>query len=424
MSTSLRRAAGSLLVVGLGGAELTGLERAWLRLVRPGGVILFRRNIVNAEQTRLLLEEATGLGALHAVRCVDVEGGTVNRLRDALAAMPSAQAVCGAASRRDPSSHANSAPAHAQKTRMNGAHEGDALKQIPFGNDRKKSKDKSKDRRKSLARRHGELVARAVKGFGFNTTLAPVVDLVLPESVEVMGTRAPAADPEEVTEFAREFLRGLEAQGVAGCGKHFPGLGGAEGDTHFVTPAIHRTWNQIWDEDLVPYRALHESMPMIMTNHAAFPVTKGGMTPASASRFWIAKVLREQIGYKGIILSDDLEMGGILKFLPVEDAAVEAVRVGTDLLEICHSAELILRSFEALISEAERSAAFRTLLLDRARSCERKRTRLYKPGVAKALTAKQLEKLKDEIGRFREQVAAIASAQEVEARATSPAERT
>jgi beta-N-acetylhexosaminidase len=421
-SFSIRRAAGSLLVVGLGGTELTGLERAWLRLVRPGGVILFRRNIVNAEQTRLLLEEATGLGALHAVRCVDVEGGTVNRLRDALAPMPSAQAVCGATWQRGSgaASQRVSESAGQRGGGVNGA------KQIPFGNVRKKNRDKGK----SLSRRHGELVARAVKAFGFNTTLAPVVDLVLPESVEVMGTRAPAADPGQVTEFAREFLRGLNAQGVAGCGKHFPGLGGAEGDTHFVTPAIHRSWKQVWDEDLVPYRELHAAMPMIMTNHAAFPATQGGMTPASASRFWITKILRERIGYKGIILSDDLEMGGILKFLPVEEAAVEAVRVGTDLLEICHSAELILRSFEALISEAERSAAFRTLLLERARSCERKRARLYAAGtgrtggVAKALTARQLEKLKDEIGRFRDEVTAITTAQEVEARATSPAERT
>lgn len=402
MKDSLRRAAGSLLVVGLGGAELTGLERAWLRLVRPGGVILFRRNIGNAEQTRLLLEEATGLGAVHAVRCVDVEGGTVNRLRDALAPMPSAQAVCTAASLQVSES----------------ASQRVSEKQIPYGNDRKKNKSKN------LARRHGELVARAVKAFGFNTTLAPVVDLVLPESVEVMGTRAPAADPAQVTEFAREFLRGLVAQGVVGCGKHFPGLGGAEGDTHFVMPAIDRSWKQVWDEDLVPYRELHQAMPMIMTNHAAFPETKGGMVPASASGFWIKKVLRERIGYKGIILSDDLEMGGILKFLPVEDAAVEAVRVGTDLLEICHSAELILRSFEALISEAERSAAFKSILLERARSCERKRTRLYKAGVAKALTAKQLERLRDEIGRFRDEVTAITTAQDVEARASSPAERT
>src|SRR5580692_11463478 len=93
MTISLRQAAGELLVVGLGGAELTGLERAWLRLVRPGGVILFKRNIVDAAQTRALLDVATGLGAPYAVRCVDVEGGTVNRLRDALGALPSAQAV-------------------------------------------------------------------------------------------------------------------------------------------------------------------------------------------------------------------------------------------------------------------------------------------------------------------------------------------
>ncbi len=78
---------------GAGRTELTGLERAWLRLVRPGGIILFKRNIADAQQTRALLDEATGLSAPHSVRCVDVEGGTVNRLRDALAPMPSAQAV-------------------------------------------------------------------------------------------------------------------------------------------------------------------------------------------------------------------------------------------------------------------------------------------------------------------------------------------
>lgn len=385
MATTLRRAAGSLLVVGLGGIELTGLERAWLRLVRPGGIILFRRNIVDAGQTRALLDEATGLGAPHGVRCVDVEGGTVNRLRDALAPMPSAQAVAQA--------------------------------------DRLSAGSKSAPKR-SLAREHGELIARAVKAFGFNTTLAPVVDLVLPESVEVMGTRAPAAEPAVVVDFAREFLRGLEAQGIAGCGKHFPGLGGAAGDTHFVTPEIGRNWKQMWNEDLVPYRELHAAMPMIMTNHAAYPATKGKKEPASASRFWITTVLRGQIGYRGIVLSDDLEMGGILKFLPVEEAAVAAVRAGSDLLEICHSPELILRSFEALVAAAEKSAAFRTLLLQRARECERKRARLYPPRIVKPLTPVQQEKLRVQIAQFRDKVAAIAQAQEVEARAASPAERT
>ena len=100
MASTVRQAAGGLLLVGLGGTELTGLESAWLKLVRPGGVILFKRNIEDAAQTRALLETATEFCAPHAVRSVDVEGGTVNRLRDALAPLPSAQAV-GAAERDD-----------------------------------------------------------------------------------------------------------------------------------------------------------------------------------------------------------------------------------------------------------------------------------------------------------------------------------
>jgi beta-N-acetylhexosaminidase len=375
---SLRHAAGSLLVVGLGGPELTGLERGWLRLVQPGGIILFMRNITDAKQTRILLEDATSLCVPNSVRCVDVEGGTVNRLRNALAPMPSVQAV-GAAMR--------------------------------------------KTGKTALARQHGDLTARAVKAFGFNTTLAPVVDLALPESAEVMGSRTAAIDAANVVTFAHEFLAGVAANGVVSCGKHFPGLGGAASDTHFVTPEIGRHWNQIWDEDLVPYRELHAAMPMIMMNHAAYPATPGKNWPASASAFWITTVLRKRIGYKGIILSDDLEMGGILKFIPVEEAVVEAVRAGSDLLEICHSAELILRSYEALIRESERSTVFRKLLLLRAREVARKQARLYSKRVRSALTPGQFEALRARVVQFRELIAAYAVAGDAVApRAAAPAE--
>jgi beta-N-acetylhexosaminidase len=376
MTTNLRHAAGELLVVGLAGTELTGLERAWLRLVRPGGVILFKRNITDPGQTRALLAEATGSCAPHAVRCVDVEGGTVNRLRDALAPMPSAQAV------------------------------GAAVK---------------KTGKTALAREFGALIGRAVKAFGFNTTLAPVVDLALPEAAEVLGSRPPGADAADVVIFARAFLEGLETTGVIACGKHFPGLGGATGDTHFVTPEIERTWEQVWSEDLVPYRELHAAMPMIMMNHAAYPHTPGKNVPASASNFWITDVLRRRIGYRGIILSDDLEMGGILKFLPVDEAAIAAVRAGSDLLEICHSAELILRSYDALTREAERSAAFRTLLLQRANEAARKRKRTYAKAAARALTAKQLDALRVQVLRFRDRIAA-SEVDAIAPRAAAPAE--
>jgi beta-N-acetylhexosaminidase len=359
MKRTLRQAAGSLLVVGLGGTELTGLERAWLKLVGPAGIILFRRNIAEPRQTRAILNEATKLCAPNSFRCVDVEGGTVDRLRDALAAMPSAQTVANA-------------------TRRNGKSE--------------------------LIRKQGELIAQGVKAFGFNTTLAPVLDLALPESAEVMGTRTAAANPSGVVNYARDFLSGLATRGVVGCGKHFPGLGSGARDSHLVTPAIDRNIRELWRDDLLPYRELRDELPMIMVNHAAYPNTPSKNLPASVSPYWIATVLRKRIGYKGIIFSDDLEMGGILKFMPIEEASIAAIRAGMDLLEICHSPELILRAYDALIAEAERSAAFAKLLIARAQQTTRQRARLFAGGTSAALTSKQFDALRERILRFSESI--------------------
>jgi len=359
MRTTLREAAGSLLVVGLAGTELSDLERAWLRVVRPGGVILFRRNINDAAQTRALLQEATGFCAANAFRCVDVEGGTVDRLRDALASMPSAQAVATAARRTG---------------------------------------------KVALAQEHGDLIGQAVKAFGFNTTLAPVLDLALPASAGVLGTRAAAATPAEVLEYAGRFLTGLKAAGVAGCGKHFPGLGSGTLDSHLDTPVILRGSREMWREDLLPYRELCRELPMIMVNHAAYPETPGKEHPASVSAYWMETVLRERIGYRGITFSDDLEMGGILKFMPIEEAVIAAVRAGMDMVEICHSPALILNAFEALIEESERSAAFEKLLLKRATRMERARAELFSSGTAQALTSRQFELLRARVLRFSETI--------------------
>jgi beta-N-acetylhexosaminidase len=129
------------------------------------------------------------------------------------------------------------------------------------------------------------------------------------------------------------------------------------------------------------------------------------VTPASVSKYWITAVLRGRIGYRGLIFSDDLEMGGILKYMPIEEAVGAAVRAGMDLMEICHSPELILRAYEALISEAERSAGFRKLLLARTRECSLKRKRLFAGGVSRALSAGQFEGLRRRILEFGERVA-------------------
>ncbi len=362
-SESLRQAAGSLLVVGLAGTELTAMERAWLKLIRPAGIILFRRNIDDVKQTRAVLAEARQLCTPHCATFVDVEGGTVDRLRDVLAPIPAVETV-------------------ARALRATG--------------------------RAAFAREHGELVAQAVRAFGFNGSLAPVLDLGLPESKDVMTTRCAGRTAAEVVEYAREFLAGLAAHGVAGCGKHFPGLGGGTLDSHLETPAIRRTWKQLWEEDLEPYRALRREMPMVMVNHAAYPLTKDKERPASVSEFWVRNVLQKRIGYRGIVVSDDLEMGGVAKFMPMGEAAAAAVRVGSDLLLICHHPEPILDVFESLLAEAERSAAFRRVLLARARGSARKRTKLFPKKMAPALNTRQFEALRARILRFGETIEKIA----------------
>jgi beta-N-acetylhexosaminidase len=144
---------------------------------------------------------------------------------------------------------------------------------------------------------------------------------------------------------------------------------------------------------------------MVMVNHAAYPETPGKACPASVSPYWITTVLRGKIGYKGIVFSDDLEMGGILKFMPIEEAVIASVRAGMDLMEICHSPELILRAYEALISEGERSTAFRTMLLAREKRPVLLRAKLFAAPASKALTANQFEALRKHILRFGETVA-------------------
>ena len=378
MTQSLRSAAGSLLVVGLEGTGLTALERAWLKLLRPAGIILFRRNIENAKQTRALLAEATKFCTPHCARFVDVEGGTVDRLRDALAPIPPVEAVAQAMRLSESGGSCDPTLGARTKTRQG------------WGTP------------SSLAREHGELIARAVKAFGFNSPLAPVFDLGLPASQKVLGTRCAGATAAGVVEYARPFLAGLAAQSVAGCGKHFPGLGGGTLDSHLETPKIHRTWQQVWQEDLDPYRALRNELPMVMVSHAAYPLTKDKKRPASVSSFWVGEVLRKRIGYRGMVLSDDLEMGGVANFMPMGEAGVEAVRVGSDLLLICHHAEPILNVYEALISEGERSAAFRRILATRARESERKRAKSFRAGMAAALSNAQFEALRTRIHDFGE----------------------
>jgi beta-N-acetylhexosaminidase len=144
-----------------------------------------------------------------------------------------------------------------------------------------------------------------------------------------------------------------------------------------------------------------------MMNHAAYPQTPGRKLPASVSNFWIRDVLRKRIGFRGIILSDDLEMGGILKFMPIDEASVAAIRTGSDLVEICHHPEPVLSAYEALVAEGERSRTFAKLLFERAKHTARLRAALFPKSAPPTLSSAQFEALRTRILRFNETIEKI-----------------
>ncbi len=306
-SLTLRRAAGEVLIAGLEGPSLSAVEAAWLKLIRPGGIILFRRNVESAGQVLALLKSSNEAIDEPLLRCIDVEGGTVDRLRDLTAPMPSAAAVAAS---------------------------GDA----------------------KLFAEHGRLIGHELRTLGLNVTFAPVLDLRTASSESVMNTRVVSSKAGEVVRYARHFLLGLAREGVLGCGKHFPGLGSGRVDSHHATPSIEKHFRSLWEEDLLPYRKL--ALPLVMVSHAAYPQTRGGSEPASISRFWITEILAKKIGFEGLVVSDDMEMGGILSQTNLGDAVIRSLLAGVHLIEICRDPALVLTAYEALLSEAEKSPAF------------------------------------------------------------------
>ena len=354
-NVNLRAVAGRLMMVGLEGTSVTSLERAGLRLIRPSGVILFRRNIESPEQVMALLRETREIIGRDLLRAVDLEGGLVDRLRDVFGPTPSPADVYGT---RNP----------------------------------------------DLYYRHGELIGRAAHMMGFNVTFAPVLDLALPESKQVMRSRVVSARPSDVVHYASAFLTALARQEVYACGKHFPGLGSGTVDSHGAMPEIHRTWAQMWDQDLIPYRELKHLLPMVMVAHAAYPVASHTRVPASVSPYWIGRILRKRIGYQGLVISDDMEMGGILSQYNIADAVVAAIAAGTDMIEICKDPALVVAAYEALLRRAETRGEFAKLMRASCRRVEKwaERYVVAQTQILRSPNAARIEKLRAEIAQFRE----------------------
>lgn len=356
MRTNSTPPVGQLMIVGFDGTEMSAGLASLLTRMQPAGVILFARNIVGAQQTHKLLRDCQALVSTPLFTCVDMEGGRVDRFRNVTGPAPSAAEVYASGDRK-------------------------------------------------LFRKQGKVIGESCRSLGFNTDFAPVVDLAFEASRTVMSSRAVSADPKKAAVYAREFLSGLRSAGVVGAIKHFPGLGEANLDTHHELPSVEKTWKGLWAQDMAPYRALRRDAPMVLVGHAAYPTVTRDRTPASLSKKWITDVLRKKIGYRGLVVSDDLEMGGVLKAASIGQAAVRHISAGGDLCLVCHLEEHVVQAYEALIHEAEHNRKF-------ARRCQESVTRVQRfkkqskelKRRTSAPTPERIEKLSRQLWEFGEQV--------------------
>lgn len=275
----------------LAGLALTPREECQLQHVAAGGIILFSRNYENPEQLERLV------GTIRRIRpqiliAVDHEGGRVQRFREGFTRLPAA-----AVYRRAPSDA--------------------GLLSV------------------DAAEAAGWLMAAELRSFDIDFSFAPVLDVDNHVS-QVIGDRAFSETPDQVTQLAGAFLRGMRRAGMAGVGKHFPGHGAVREDSHESLPIDERSLADIERRDLVPFRALIDAgLEGIMPAHVLYPACDEH--PAGFSPFWIGDVLRQRLKFRGVVFSDDLSMGGAGFAGDVAARARAALSAGCDMVLVCNS---------------------------------------------------------------------------------------
>ncbi|XEG74468.1 beta-N-acetylhexosaminidase [Pseudomonas sp. abacavir_1] len=299
------------LMLDIGGTWLTAEDRRILRHPEVGGLIIFARNIESPRQVRELC------AAIRALRpdlllAVDQEGGRVQRLRQGFLRLPAMRAIAD--------------NANAER----------------------------------LAEQCGWLMATEVLAVGLDLSFAPVLDLDHQRSA-VVGSRAFEGDPERATRLAGAFIRGMHAAGMAATGKHFPGHGWAEVDSHVGIPEDERSLDEIRRSDLVPFQRLAGELDAVMPAHVIYPQVDAG--PAGFSRRWLQDILRGELGFDGVIFSDDLSMAGAHVVGDAASRIQAALNAGCDMGLVCNdrgSAELALGALQRLKAKApERLARMR-----------------------------------------------------------------
>ncbi len=282
-------------MVDVGGLSLTAEDREVLAHPLVGSVILFSRNVDTPEQIRALTDDMRAARP-NLLIAVDQEGGRVQRFREGFTRLPAMRS-------------------------FGRQHDSDPVAAL------------------SAARACGELMAREVRAVGVDFSFAPVLDLDAGIS-GVIGDRAFHSQPEPAIALIRAFMQGMKAGGMMTIGKHFPGHGSVAADSHLALPVDARAWAEIEAYDLKPFAALARELDGIMPAHVVYPQVDP--LPAGFSPFWLKTVLREQLGFQGVIFSDDLCMEGAVGVGPMSERVDVALAAGCDVVLICNNRAEVL----------------------------------------------------------------------------------
>ena len=316
-SLPLEQQIGQFFYIGLPGTELNAETRELVSEVQPGGIIIFGRNVAAHEQLRGLLDGVRELLPVAPLLGIDQEGGLVDRLRRIFTPMPAARVI---------------------------RQHGDL----------------------AAARSLGRITAEVLRMLGFNMNFAPVMSIMTDERDLLSNglySRSFGRSPGEVLGYSTVYLRGLQGAGCLGCLKHFPGIGSGEVDSHEQMPLVSLSHDDLIAQDLAPYIELFQReddrVRCVMVSHGGFPnvdiraeTTGGLIEPASLNYNIVTKLLREELAYKHLVVTDDLEMGAIGNHCQIEEAVVRAFLAGEDMLLICAHPEIIRRGYQGLLAAA------------------------------------------------------------------------
>jgi beta-N-acetylhexosaminidase len=336
MSRSMQDAASAVLVAAVEGFVMTPDEERFFKEESPAGVTLFKRNIPQDDYPRVAtlnqaLQNLRDASQPRMIIAIDQEGGRVSRIGAPFPNLGPAMNLEGGRVDQDAQSRIES---------------------------------------------YGRDVGRELLRIGVNVDFAPVLDILTEPTNTAIGDRCFGMDASSVAVRAEAFLKGLQSERVAGCLKHFPGQGNARVDTHLGAAMIEVNLQTLWTRELAPFASLVSKCPMVMISHSIFPVISD--LEASRSPAVIQDWLRARLGFQGVVVSDDMNMGALPQdILTWKDALVDAVAAGCDLLLVCRHLDRCYAALDALRSESKRSSSFAALLEQSATRVTQMRRRFF-----------------------------------------------